>query len=497
MGLMLNHKRRPQSILGESGKKFSRSWLALLIFTLVLQIFSIWNIELSDHDSPRVAGIAREMAVTSDYLNARLNGEKFLEYPSLGYWPIAFTLSMSKAPSGFLALLPVALLGTGTVLITFLIGKALAGEKIGLIAGFMLSTVSGFITLHRNCTVDAALLFFITLSLYSLIAGCRPSSKSSLFSPVFYLAMAGAFLSKGIIGVAIPAAVAGVFLLTQKDFASIRNLFLTPRILFFLIPILLWFGIAGWSEGPAVFQEVIRQSFFRFSSLSADHAKSFSFYFIPAFLHLMPWVFLLPLLLRHRWLPNPHRMLFRFSLVWFLTVFIGLTLAAAKRPLYLGPIYPPFALLAALGWDHIREKFSGVKRGERYGLAVIFLVYIGIHLFFIIPSENEHSLRPLFEAVSSQQTHGQVYLVNPSETLRGASFFYRGERTPVLHKKDLREGRFENRPGTTFIVNLPRDKTGLLFDLQSKGYRPLWQKKFERSEIWIYGFAGPSLQNKD
>ena len=81
------------------------------------------------------------MAVSSDYLNTRLNGEKFLEYPSLGYWPIAFTLSMSQKPSGFLALLPIALLGTGTVLITFLIGKALAGEKIGMMAGFILSTM--------------------------------------------------------------------------------------------------------------------------------------------------------------------------------------------------------------------------------------------------------------------------------------------------------------------------------------------------------------------
>ena len=85
---------------------------------------------------------------------------------------------------------------------------------------------------------------------------------------------------------------------------------------------------------------------------------------------------------------------------------------------------------------HPRE-IPGVKRAERYGLAVIFLVYIGAHLFFITPSENKDSLRPLFEAVSSKRTQGPVYLVNPSETLRGASFFYRGERTPVLNMRSL------------------------------------------------------------
>jgi 4-amino-4-deoxy-L-arabinose transferase-like glycosyltransferase len=149
-----------RSFLKKDGKKASRAWLVLLIFTLALQILSIWNLELLGHDSPRVAGIAREMAVTSNYLIPRLNGENFLEYPSLGYWPISLTLSMSQNPPDFLAFLPIVFLGVGTVLITFLIGKTLAGEQIGLMAGFILSTMSGFISLHRHCRVDPALLFF-------------------------------------------------------------------------------------------------------------------------------------------------------------------------------------------------------------------------------------------------------------------------------------------------------------------------------------------------
>ena len=127
-----------QSFLIEGRKKPSQAWLPLLIFTLALQILTIWNCELSDRDSLRVAGIAREMAVASNYLIPRLNGEKFLEYPPLGYWPIALALSMSKQPLDFLAFLPIVFLGSGTVLTTFLIGKTLAGEQIGLIAGFIL-----------------------------------------------------------------------------------------------------------------------------------------------------------------------------------------------------------------------------------------------------------------------------------------------------------------------------------------------------------------------
>jgi len=489
---MLKYKIWSQSFFGDSGKKSSRAWLVLLIFTLALLILSVWGLELSGRDSPRVAGIAREMAVTSDYLIPRLNGENFLEYPSLGYWPIALTLSMSKNPPDFLAFLPMVFLGMGTVLITFLIGKTLAVERIGLIAGFILSTTSGFVSLHRHCRVDPVLLFFITLSMYGFVAGYQTSRKSFLFPAVFYLSMAGAFLCKGIVGAAIPIGAAVMFLVTRKDLKAIRKLLLSPGILLFLLPIFFWVGSVWWFEGPGVIKEVIRQSFHRFFSPSADHAEPLYYYFIPAFLYLMPWTLLLLVLLWYRWDSNhsreplPHSFLLRFALVWSLTVFIGLSLASAKRHLYLGPILPPFALLAALGWDRIREKFPRVKSRELHGLVVIFLIYIGAYLLVITPLERKESLRPVFKAILSQRTHGAVYLVSPSERLRGAAFFYVGKRTPVLNAQDLLLGRFEDRQGTTFVVESHSDDNQLLSYLISKGYRLILHKKFGKICVCIY-----------
>jgi 4-amino-4-deoxy-L-arabinose transferase-like glycosyltransferase len=328
---MVKYKIWSQSFFEDSGKKSSRAWLVLLIFTLALQTLSTLNCRLSGRDSPRVAGIAREMAVTSNYLIPRLNGENFLEYPSLGYWPIAFTLSMSKNPPDFLAFLPIVFLGTGTVLITYLIGKKLAGEQIGLMAGFILATMPSFITYHRHFKVDPALLFFVTLSLYGFIAGYQSSRKRFLFFALFYLAMAGALLSKGIVGVAIPAATVAVFLITRKDFKAIGKLLLNPAILFFFLPIFLWVGSVWWLEGLGIFKEIIRQSLFRFLSPSADHAKPFYYYFIPALLAPMPWTILLLVLLWYRWRPTPskeplpHGFLLRFALVWLLTGLIGLS----------------------------------------------------------------------------------------------------------------------------------------------------------------------------
>jgi 4-amino-4-deoxy-L-arabinose transferase-like glycosyltransferase len=487
------YKTRLRLFLEEGGNRSSRAWLVLLIFALALQILSVWNLELSGRDSPRGAGIAREMAVTANYLIPRLNGENFLEYPPLGYWPIALTLSVSQRPPEFLAYLPLIFLGTGTVLITYLVGKRLAGGQIGLMAGFILATMSGFGTLHRHCRVDPALLFFVTLSLYGFVAGYQASKKRILFVALFYLGMAGAFLSKGIIGMALPIATAVVFLITRKDLKAIRKLLLSPGILLFLLPTLLWVGSVWWFEGPGIFNEVIRQSLQRFFSPSADHAKPFYYYFVPVFLAPMPWTLLLLVLLWYCWGPThskeplPHGSLFRFALVWLLTGLIGLSLASAKRPLYLGPLYPSFALLAALGWDRIREKFPKIKRLEVYGLIVIFFIYVGTYLLFITPSERENSLRPVFETVLSQRFNSPVYLVNPSETTRGASFFYLGRKIPVLNDQDVLSGRFDDRPGTILLIDSYTSDNQLFPTLQSKGYRPLLQKKLGKSdEVCVY-----------
>jgi 4-amino-4-deoxy-L-arabinose transferase-like glycosyltransferase len=494
---MLKCKIWSQSFFEDSGKESSRAWWVLLIFTLALLILSVWGLDLSGRDSPRVAGIAREMVVASDYLIPRLNGENFLEYPSLGYWPIAFSLSMSKNPPDFLAFLPIILLGTGTVLITYLIGKTVAGERIGLMAGFILATMSTFISFHRHFRVDPVLLFFTTLSLYGFVAGYQTSRKTFLFFSLFYLAMAGAFLSKGIVGVAIPAATVVVFLITRRDFKAIGRLLLSPALVFFFLPIFLWVGSVWRLEGLSIFNEIIRQSLFRFLSPTADHAKPFYYYFTQALAAPLPWTILLLVLIWHQWRPAlsrkplPYGSLLWFALVWLLTGLIGLSIASAKRPLYLGPLYPSFALLAALGWDRLREIFPKVKSQEVYGLVVIFLIYAGVYLLVITPAEKEESLRPLYKVVSSQQTKGSIYLVNPSETTRGAAVFYLGKRISVLNDQDVLSGRFDERPGTILLVDSYASDNQLFPALQLKGYRLLLQKKYGKT-AGVYAYMnGP------
>ncbi|HMK75584.1 MAG TPA: glycosyltransferase family 39 protein [Thermodesulfobacteriota bacterium] len=468
------------------------AWLFLLLFTMSTGIVSIFGHELSIHDSARVAGIAREMAFTGNYFIPKLNGQNFLEYPSLGYLPIALFLSTSNNPPDFLAILPVVLFGTATVLLTFLIGKVLANERVGLIAGFILATMFGFFILHRRCLVDPTLLFFTVLSLYGFAVGYQAPSKRFRFLAIFYLAMAGGFLSKGLIGVAIPAGTALIFLVVRRDFAGIRRLYLGRGVFLFLLPIGLWMAGVWWLEGPDLIKEVVRQSLWRFLSSSADHPEPFYFYFIPFLLNTLPWT---PLPLVWLWYrrtnPRPEKssspdLLALFALVWFLTVFVGLSIASAKRTLYIAPLYPPSALLAAFAWTRLCEKFQKVKRFETYGIITLFSVYVAVNFTILLPSEKKDSFRPVFEVVRNQQVHGPVYLCGGSESLEGAAVFYLGKIVPVRSRNDLMQEKFEAPSGTILIIPFFPGDEQLLANLPTKGFRLLAEKTVRKISLRIY-----------
>ena len=126
-----------------------------------------------------------------------------------------------------------------------------------------------------------------------------------------------------------------------------------------------------------------------------------------------------------------------------------------------------------------------------YRLVVIFLIYIGAYLLIITPMEKKESLRPLYKAIVSQQTKGPIFLINPSETTRGASVFYLGRKIPVLKDQDVLSGRFDDRPGTILLIDTYTKDNPLFSTLQSMGYRLLFQKKYGKT-VGVYAYASGS-----
>ena len=473
----------------------------LIAFALIQGLISIARRDLIGNDDPRVAGIARGMALSRNYAVPYLNGEHFLEYPSLGYLPIALMLSLSDHPVHFLALLPTVLLGVGTVCFTYRIGLLLGGTRIGLLSGFFLVTTAGFYNLHRRCLVDPSLLFWITVSLYGFIATVKAPNRTFPHFAVFYFGMAAAFLSKGLIGLAVPMAVVPAYIVLSRNWKILGRLRPIAGALIFCLPLLLWGYMAFRAEGYEVLKEFLRQSVWRFSSSGAPHSAPFYFYLdVVLYLHL-PWILLLLFLAWIRWgspscrerlLPGGEAL---FPAVWFMVTLLGLSVASAKRNIYLAPLFPAFAILAAQTWDRIAQKYQPAHRIEPWLAPGFLILFAAVHFMILLPNELPSSMHPSFEIVAREMEPKEVVLYKPSEALRGAAVFYLGKNVPVAWNiQELRH--ILAHEGRLLVVAMVRKGTAPFeSDTMPTGLELLSKRKWGRRRIINVYLRPPQASN--
>ena len=121
------------SALPELTKRFLTRALPLL---LALTLGALWfgalqSRYLANPDEGRYAEIAREMAVSGDWVTPRLNGFKYFEKPPLQYWATAMAYRLFGEHE-WTARLWTALTGVLSVLAIFYAGGRLFGREAGL-----------------------------------------------------------------------------------------------------------------------------------------------------------------------------------------------------------------------------------------------------------------------------------------------------------------------------------------------------------------------------
>jgi 4-amino-4-deoxy-L-arabinose transferase-like glycosyltransferase len=528
----------------------------LLLFALTIGLGSIVGGTFSGHDESRVAGIAWEMVIEKNYVVPRLNGNPFLEYPSLGYMPAVMLFKFTGIKSPFVAQLSSVLMGMCTVFITFLLGRYLGGEKTGLIAALFLQATFGFISLNSTLRVDSSLLFWITLSLYGFVAGYYAERKPFLYFILFYLGMAGAFLTKGLIGIGLPAVIAGVFILCKRDFSLILKLHPWWGIPIFALPVLGWAFCLYRAEGLDLLYEVWQQSLWRFLSSSTVHAQSSFYYVVPIFYLSFPWTLFLPIILWRNFLSflgkgeGGYLSNTLLPKIWFVTVFIVLSIASAKRNVYLGPIYPALALMGALWWkqtatmvkipwpEKIALQFlpylgficlitsmvvAFVKSKFILGMSLVGLAFLFGTFFFtkkfrirrhamvfflccyaisvlviyhsvICPKIYSGSLQPFFNGFKPEWEEKEIVLYCPGEIVQGAAYFHFNRRVPMVwSKEELKNKTLENPK----LLIIAYDIDPALFNevVYPQELEILYQRNLKRHKIMLLSVVHSVVEN--
>lgn len=313
---------------------FAVSVLALLALTLHLDAPVLSNI----HET-RVLETAREMVVSQDWVVPRFNGELRLKKPPLPYWASASAFSLAGTPSVLAARLVVALLGAIMLLATYLIGRAIEGPRLGILAAATL--VSGVLFLDAFHTVTPDVYLAATTSL--AIAGFAWSMRRGgwhgfMAFAAGYAGLGLALLAKGPIALVFIALGAWF---TRPAQGRVRRHWSVHSIalLLAILPVVVWavLLIQQATGGLDVWlQEVLGR-------VTGEMGGKRS-----------PWYYL-PILLSG---VSPLLVIFIASLFhargtqsglrsWFLIGFVFLLFLSSRKAAYLLPLLPAAALLVA------------------------------------------------------------------------------------------------------------------------------------------------------
>ncbi len=377
----------PEGAGQETKKREYLYILALCALCAVLFFFRLGDRPLWDVDEGMHASTSKDMVLTGDWVTPQVNGENFYDKTPLFNWFVAISFVLL----GFTELaarLPAAILGLAAVLVTYAAGKKMFGPRVGLLGGAVLATSPEFIVLSRSVVHDISLAFFIGLALYFFYAAFSSERHRRMNLFLFYVAAGFAVLAKGPIGVLLPGAIIGVFLLLRGKLGFLKEMGIGWGVPVFLLVAAPWYVLVSIRNQDYASYFFLKQNLGNFlSKQQAKHPRPF-YYYVPALLGgMFPWSFLLPLAI-FRPLKNGLQKVddgALFLLSWFLVIFLFFSAASSKLETYILPALPAAALLIARVWDEMMTApVPGLRRGTAYSLAPLPVLFLAGLLFLAL-----------------------------------------------------------------------------------------------------------------
>ncbi|MES2203835.1 MAG: glycosyltransferase family 39 protein [Pseudomonadota bacterium] len=370
------------------------SWLKdLLLLTLITSLFFgafLGTRNLSAPDELRYSEIPREMMVNHDYVIPRINGVKYFEKPPLFYWMQVASIKTFGLNEWGLRF-ATAFMGVLGVLATYLFTRRLYDRKTGWIAALILSSMSLYFGMAHVITLDMTVSVFITMSIYLFYLATRASRKNiKYYMWGAFVAAAGAMMTKGLIGIIFPGAIAGLWFLIFQRWRILTQLYFVSGLLIFIALVAPWHILAQLQAPEFLNFYFIEQQFLRYATPIA-HRNQFPLFYVPVILlGTLPWIYFLPKALwaikQVRW---NNRFQFEnelFFIAWFLFVFLFFSASNSELIPYILPAFPPLAILIA---HYLRARMKQV--------VIIYLIASVIFIAAVTRVDyfDDHTIKPL------------------------------------------------------------------------------------------------------
>ncbi len=349
----------------------------MTFYTVVIFTINIGSDGIYSAQEGRAAIVAANMLKTGDYWHVTIKGEPETEKPILCYWFYAATGKIFGV-NEFSVRLPSVLSAIFCVLLTAWLGNRIYGRTTGLLSGYILTTMVGFINLGRLARIDIVLCACYTLAMIFLYTGYLEKKKSNWHIYLFYVVLALGVLIKGPVAVILAGLTILALLIKERNLKAIWELKPVSGLIIGLIIAAPWYVYESIrTQGMFAFDFFWNQNIDRFLGINTEYCggqrKTFLYYFPKLFTGALPWsplvFFALPAF-RKKF--TKLRSETYFLVFWVLTVFVFFSLSAIKRGDYILPLYPALAILIARYValiDETKPKFS-----NRWKFVWVFLV---------------------------------------------------------------------------------------------------------------------------
>lgn len=465
---------------------FRSSWLKdLLLLTLITSLFFgafLGTRNLSAPDELRYSEIPREMVVNHEYVIPRINGVKYFEKPPLFYWMQVASIKTFGLNEWSLRL-ATAFMGVLGVLATYLFARRLYNRKTGWIAALILSSMSLYFGMAHVITLDMTVSVFITISVYLFYLATRASpSHIKYYMWGAFIAAAGAMMTKGLIGIIFPGAIASLWFLIFQRWQMLKKLHFISGLLIFIILVAPWHLLAQLQAPEFLNFYFIEQQFLRYATPIA-HRNQFPLFYVPVILlGTLPWIYFLPKALwaikQVRWKNRFQYENELFFISWFLFVFLFFSASNSELIPYILPAFPPLAILIA---HHLSARIKQVIiiyliTSALFITAVTRVDYFDDHTIKSLALFVKQHSQPGDEVVAYHHYHQDLpfYLqriVTVNESFDELSFGTEHENTEqwMIHEPDF-EQRWKSNNRVYIIISEKKYSLFMQTYPQNKGW---------------------------
>ncbi len=371
----------------------------LFIPIAAVYLIGMFN-DVMEVDASQYAAMSREMLQGGNYLRLYDRGVDYLDKPPLLFWVSALSFKLFGI-SNFSYKLPSVLFSLLGIFATFQLGKRLYGSKTGFYSSIILASCQAWFMMNQDIRTDTILAACTIFGIWQLYVFMDQQKLIHLFWGS--LGVAGAMLTKGPIGVMVPALSIGFYLLVKRDW---KNLFnwkwsILPCIVLVCLSPFLWGLYHQYDLQPGKIiqgqpiQSGVRfylwtQSFGRITGESVWKDDTTILFFTHTFLWaFLPWCVLFAVAL---WKDTKHLITSKFKLInaeealtWggFVFSFIAFSLSNYKLPHYIFVIFPLAAISTARFVNNLIEH-GPVRSQTTFKWVQAFVVSLVYALGFLL-----------------------------------------------------------------------------------------------------------------